>query len=163
MMVPIPKMIKIGPKTIDYIFIGYAINSNASRFLVYKSYIPDVHVNTIIESKNASLFENVFPSKNACDESFLKRTYDTVTNNIDHESLNQESKGTLRQRKRARTSKSYGPDFLTYLLENEPQSFNEATSTPEAPMWKKAVNSEIESIMHNQTWELVDFPPGSKP
>ena len=36
-------------------------------------------------------------------------------------------------------------------------------STPEAPMWKEAINSEIESIMQNHTWELVDLPPGSKP
>ena len=35
--------------------------------------------------------------------------------------------------------------------------------THEAPMWKEAVNSEIESIMQNHTWELVDLPPGSKP
>ena len=67
MMVPIPKRIKIGPKNIDCIYIGYAINSSAYHFLMYKSYIPDIHVNTIIELRNASFFENMFPSKNACD------------------------------------------------------------------------------------------------
>ena len=36
-------------------------------------------------------------------------------------------------------------------------------STLEAPMWNEAINSEIESIMQNHTWELVDLPPGSKP
>ena len=72
-------------------------------------------------------------------------------------------KRKLRCSKRARTSKPFGLDFLTYLLENEPQSFNEAMSTPKAPMWKEAVNSEIESIMQNHTWELVNLPPGSKP
>ena len=162
-MVPIPKRIKIGPKTIDCIFIGYAINSSAYRFLVHKYDIPDIYVNIIIESRNASLFENIFPSKNACDGSSLKRTRDTLTSDIDHESINDESEEALRRCKRARTSKSFGPDFLTYLLENEPQSFNEAMSTPEAPMWKEAVNSEIESIMQNHTWELVNLPPGSKP
>ena len=34
---------------------------------------------------------------------------------------------------------------------------------PEAPLWKEAVNNEIESIMQNHPWELVDLPPGSKP
>ena len=34
---------------------------------------------------------------------------------------------------------------------------------PEAPLWKEAVNNEIESIMQNHTWELVDLPPGCKP
>ena len=146
-MDPIPKRIKIGPKTIDCIFIGYATNSTAYLFLVHKSDIPDTHVNTIFESRNASFLENIFPSKNACDESSLKRTHDTITSDIDHESINDESEETLRHSKRVRTSKSFGPDFLTYLLENEPQSFNEAMSTPEAPMWKEPVNSEIESIM----------------
>ena len=162
-MVPIPKRIKIGPKTIDCIFIGYAINSSAYRFLVHKSNIPDIHVNIIIESRNASFFENIFSSKNACDGSSLKRTHDTATSDIDHESVNDESEEALRRSKRARTSKSFGLDFLTYLLENEPQSFNEAMSTLKAPMRKEAVNSEIESIMQNHTWELVDLPLGSKP
>ena len=34
--VPKPKQVKIGLKTIDCIFIGYANNSKAYRFLVYK-------------------------------------------------------------------------------------------------------------------------------
>ena len=65
--------------------------------------------------------------------------------------------------KRARTSKSFGPDFLTYLLENEPLIFKEAMSSTEASLWKEAVNSEFESILQNRTWELVDLPPGCKP
>jgi len=28
---------------------------------------------------------------------------------------------------------------------------------------KKAINSEIESILSNHTWELANMPPGSKP
>jgi hypothetical protein len=54
--VPIPKKIKIGPKIVDYVFIGYAHNSSAYRFFIHKSDIPDMHVNTIIESRNASFF-----------------------------------------------------------------------------------------------------------
>ena len=33
----------------------------------------------------------------------------------------------------------------------------------EAPYWKEAINDEVESILQNHTWELVDLPPGSKP
>ena len=68
-----------------------------------------------------------------------------------------------RHSKRAKTSKSFGLNFLTYMLEDESQSFKEAISTPEAPFWKEAVNSEIESILQNHTWELVDLPPSCKP
>ena len=57
------KKVKIGPKTIDYIFIGYAHNNVAYRFLVYELNIPDIQKNTIMESKNASFFEDVFSCK----------------------------------------------------------------------------------------------------
>ena len=45
----------------------------------------------------------------------------------------------------------------------EPQTYKEAMSTPEAPYWQEAVNDEINSIMQNHTWELVNLPPGNKP
>ena len=61
--VPVPKKTKIGPKTVDCVFIGYAQNSSAYWFLTYKSEIPDINVNTIIESRNAVFFEHVFPYK----------------------------------------------------------------------------------------------------
>ena len=32
-----------------------------------------------------------------------------------------------------------------------------------ASFWKEAINDEMDSIMTNKTWELVDLPPGSKP
>ncbi|RVW45355.1 TMV resistance protein N [Vitis vinifera] len=44
-------------------FIGYAENSVAYRFLVTKSENNLVDVNTIIETKNADFFENIFPMK----------------------------------------------------------------------------------------------------
>ncbi|RVW34150.1 Retrovirus-related Pol polyprotein from transposon RE2 [Vitis vinifera] len=105
--VPPPKKVKIGPKTIDCIFIGYAHNSNAYRFLVYESNIPDIHKNTIMESRNASFFEDVFPC--------------------------------------------------------EPQTFKEAVNSTEGLMWKEAMKSEIDCILQNHTWEVVDLPPGCKP
>ena len=61
--VPKPKQVKIGPKTIDCIFIGYANNSSAYCFLLHKYGIPDIHEDTIIESRNASFFENILLCK----------------------------------------------------------------------------------------------------
>ena len=42
-VVPTPKKMKIGPKTVDCIFIGYAHNSIAYRFLVHESENPDIY------------------------------------------------------------------------------------------------------------------------
>ena len=77
MLIPTPKKMKIGPKTIDCIFINYAQNSKAYRFLVYESKNTDIHKNTIMESRNASFFEHVFPCKSKGDcSSSSKRTFD---------------------------------------------------------------------------------------
>ena len=69
---------KIGPKTIDCVFIGYAHNSSAYRFLVHKYDIPDIHGNTFIESREATFFENVFPYKSAPESTTFKRPLDTT-------------------------------------------------------------------------------------
>ena len=34
--------------------------------------------------------------------------------------------------------------------------------SPKAPYWKEAINDEVESILQNHMWELVDLPLGSK-
>ena len=78
-VVPKPKMIKIEQKTIDCIFIGNASNSCAYRFIVHKSNISDIHVNTIMESRNATFFENVFPHKMSCEARLQKRLFDAIT------------------------------------------------------------------------------------
>ena len=33
----------------------------------------------------------------------------------------------------------------------------------ESPFWKEVIDSEIKSIMKNNTWILTDLPPGCKP
>ena len=61
--VPINKKRKLGPKTVDCVFLRYAQRSIAYRFLVVKSEIPNVHVDNIMESRDATFFENIFPMK----------------------------------------------------------------------------------------------------
>ena len=59
-LLPEPKKRKLGLKTFDAMFIDYAENSVAYRFLVTKSENNLVDVNTIIETKNADFFETSF-------------------------------------------------------------------------------------------------------
>jgi hypothetical protein len=58
--VPITKKHTLGPKTVDCVFLGYAHNSIAYRFLVVKSEVSDMHVDTMFESRDATFFENIF-------------------------------------------------------------------------------------------------------
>ena len=64
----------------------------------------------------------------------------------------------LRRIKRQRREVSFGDDFYTYLIENEPSSYFEAISSSDALLWKEAIKTELESILQNQTWELVNLP-----
>ena len=52
--------------------------------------------------------------------------------------------------------------MILYLIENEPSSYFEAISSSDALLWKEAIKTEFNSILKNQTWELVDLPSGAK-
>lgn len=61
--VPIPKKRKLGPKTVDCVLLGYAFHNIGCRFLIVKSEVSDMHVGTIMESNDATFFEDIFPMK----------------------------------------------------------------------------------------------------
>ena len=61
--VPINKKRKLGPKTVDCVFLGYAFHSIGYRFLIIYSGVPDLLVGTIMESRDATFFEDKFPMK----------------------------------------------------------------------------------------------------
>ena len=61
----INKKQKLGPKTVDCVFLGYAIHSVGYRFLIINYSVPEMVVDIIMESRDATFFENEFPMKNA--------------------------------------------------------------------------------------------------
>jgi hypothetical protein len=61
--VPITKKCKLGPKMMDCVFLGYAFHSVRFRFLVVRSGVPDLLVGTIMESRDATFFENISPMR----------------------------------------------------------------------------------------------------
>ena len=56
----------------------------------------------------------------------------------------------LRKSKRQRKEVSFGDDFYTYLIENEPSSYFEAISSLDAFLWKEAIKIKLDSILKNQ-------------
>ena len=60
MSVPITKKHKFGPKTVDCVFLDYAIHNVGYRFLIVKSGVPDMHIGTIMESRDAIFFLKIF-------------------------------------------------------------------------------------------------------
>jgi hypothetical protein len=93
------------------------------------------------------------------------------------------SRSEQRRSQRVRKEKDFGLDFISYQvnvylvegnrekvlsklpfvgnLEENPNIFSEAMVTRDAAFWREAVNDEMDSILSNNTWVLVDLPPGS--
>ena len=61
--VSINKKRKLGPQTVDCIFLGYVIHSVGYRFLIINSRVPDMHVGTIMESRDANFLKVNFLRK----------------------------------------------------------------------------------------------------
>ena len=55
--VSINKKRKLRLKTVDYVFLGYAIHNVGYRLLIIKSEVPDMHVGTIMKSRDATFLE----------------------------------------------------------------------------------------------------------
>ncbi|KAL0290122.1 UNVERIFIED_CONTAM: hypothetical protein Sangu_2586800 [Sesamum angustifolium] len=172
-LVPEHKRKKLGPKTVDAVFLGYVETSYALRFLVIKSEIPGIKVNTIVEFRDAVFLEDVFPMKIgipssvSLDDSLaptsIPEHVEKMTNvgvNPNSTSLTHEESDIPRRSKRARVVKDFGSDFVTYNIEDDPVTFKDAMASLEAKQWKEAVKSEMDSIVSNGTWVLVNLPPG---
>nr|GFC07616.1 zinc finger, CCHC-type [Tanacetum cinerariifolium] len=161
----------------DCIFIGYAELSKCYRFYIIE---PNdyVSVNTIIESRDAILDEERFTSisrpRGMIQPSLSKIAEDKFEGTDDVPGPSVPRKST-----RTRKAKSFGYDFQLYLvegtrdktlsqreycfiIEEDTRTLSEAMASRDVAFWKEAVQSEIDSIMHNDTWELTDLPPGCK-
>jgi hypothetical protein len=151
--------------------LGYAQHSKGYRFLVVE---PNnyVEVNTIIESRDAKFYENRFTSIPSINDKMME----PIRNN--NESGESSESSELRRSKRMRKEKSFEPDFIVYLVEesrdssckqkmispnvdSDPLTYEKAMKSQDAAFWKEAINEEMDSIMGNNTWILVDLPLGS--
>jgi hypothetical protein len=80
-----------------------------------------------------------------------------------HEKIPKEDNNiVIRKSKRRRVAKSF-EDYIIYLVDDTPTSIAEAYSSLDADLRKEIVQSEMDSIMSNETWEVVDRPYGCKP
>jgi hypothetical protein len=170
----INKKRKLCPKTVDCVFWGYAHHNIAYRFLVIKSEIHDVYIDTFLECRDITFFENIFSMKKlygipSLPANVLADTSPEPSENFDHaehtpEPIHEEIDSEApRRSKRPRTAKSFGDDFTIYLVDDTPKIIVKAFASPDADDWKEVVRSEIDSILSNETWELVDRPYGCKP
>ncbi|GJU56758.1 retrotransposon protein, putative, ty1-copia subclass [Tanacetum coccineum] len=146
-----------GKKTIISVLMSMGVSSK------------DIQKDTVTESRNASFFENIFPcltkktgSSSGTDEEVIQDKRQRDNNDLQDERQDQpdEQEVEPRKRKRTRTEKLFGPDFVYFMVGNEPTSYQETVTSSEGPRWKEAIKSEIDSVLQNHTSKLVDLPPG---
>ncbi|GKA07712.1 zinc finger, CCHC-type containing protein [Tanacetum coccineum] len=180
---PDPKLKTLGERGIECIFVGYAKHSKAFRFYVIEPN-DSVAINSIIESRDAIFDENRFSSvPRPSQRSLVKGTEDSGGSVVPEkvtEEVVQQPEPELRKSKRHRTPKDFGPEFQLYLIEgtrdevsdqhsycfnveDDPKTFDEAMKSQDVAFWKEAINDEMDSIMDNNTWVLVDLSLGCKP
>jgi hypothetical protein len=166
--IPINKKRKLGPKTVDCILLGYAHHSTTYKVLVIKSETPEILVDSLMESRDITFFENIFPMKDAyslpsSSNEFISEPTPTVEPIINPHGNEEDDSGVApRRSKRQRIEKSFGEDFTVYLIDDTPMTIAEAYASPDAEYWKHAIHSEMDSITANGTLEVTDRPVGCK-
>ena len=116
------------------------------RFLIINSSVPEMAIDTIMESRDATFFEIEFPMKNTPGTSshesiLLPETHEPViqTDVETHEKNLEEDNNIVTQKcKRRRTAKSFGEDYIIYLVDDTPTTIAEAYSSLNADLWKEA-------------------------
>ena len=68
----------------------------------------------------------------------------------------------LRRSKRDRVEKDFDPDYYVFNVDENPLTLKEDLLSPDCVFWKEAMNDEIDSLISNKTWKLVDIPPSCK-
>lgn len=144
---------KLNPKAVKGILVGYT--DTGYKILVDNKMTETRHV--IFIDENARLIEfNENGSEDEDDELFE----DAIDDSGD---IQQEAREVIEYGRPQRTKKmpEKYKDFVVYVNTcdaNIPENYEEAINNSESGKWKKAMQSEINSLERNGTWELVDEP-----
>jgi len=107
-VLPSIKRTNIGPTTFNAVFIGYAQNSAAYRFMSLNDYV-------ISEHRDAELFKHVFPLKREVTDVTFINPFLSIKM-PDSSSNDRVSETGPRRSKRHRVETNFEPDFITAFL-----------------------------------------------
>src|SRR4051812_17062375 len=168
-----PQVAQAWTKNRRCVLLGYAFHSIGYRFLIVKSEVSDMRVGTIMKSNDATFFEDIFPMKDMPTSSNQEiptlsgqdlTEIPETTISIEHiENPEEDFNESPIRIKRQRTAKSFGDDFIVYLVDDTPSTISEAYASLLADYWKEVVHCEMDSILANGTWEITERPYGCKP
>lgn len=153
------------------IMLGYSSIGN------YRLY--SLETQEIIVTKDARFHENTFVTEHATlptieeeDESHDNEIIISLSKPSPVlETTNEENlSSNLRRSQRTKQPNSRLADFITEedeqanimqeKISDDPKTLKEAYSRSDADLWQAAVKEELDSLIKNETWELVDLPKG---
>ncbi|GJZ57849.1 retrovirus-related pol polyprotein from transposon TNT 1-94 [Tanacetum coccineum] len=163
---------KLEQRSVKCIFIGYP-----KETMGYYFYFPPE--NKIVVARYAEFFEKRLISQEisgrAVDLEEIQEEEDTtpseITSNIPQEveGFEPPQEEVIPIRRSERTHRAPNRLCLNVEVEehslgdlNEPTSYKAAMLDSESNKWINAMNAEIQSMMDNMVWVLVDLPPGCK-
>ncbi|GKB25313.1 zinc finger, CCHC-type containing protein [Tanacetum coccineum] len=177
----LPNTFKLGPRGLKSVFVGYAKDSKSYCCL-------DLDSNVIVESRDVNFFDNKFRH----DSTSIFEIVTQIPQDISSPDLNSSNNRNMaaassapRRSERARKERNLNPDFIDsqaiiFLVEGDnennvvnkipvllnvedaPKTYKEAITSRNSAFWKEAIDDEMDFLVSNNTWELLDLPPGSK-
>ncbi|KAK2574783.1 hypothetical protein KPH14_013025, partial [Odynerus spinipes] len=181
--IPAEKRRKLDEKAEKLIFVGYSEESKAFRLLhkdtntitISRDVIFSDVINKSAPSKpdvhDAVIFAPVKDIGEPNEES-VKEEYESAEEGDDAGSTSQDLEDQTQysmRRQSERINKGVPPDRYVATLkivtntEEEPRDRKEAISRLDKNNWKEAMDEEIDSLLKNDTWEIVPAPQDRKP
>jgi hypothetical protein len=101
-----------------------------------------------MESRDASFFEDIFPMRAVGSNSLSENNHTPPLESFDEiytppEEDNHLVNEPTRKSKRPRIAKSFGDDFIVYLVDHVPKTLSQAYASPDAEYWNDVVRSEM--------------------
>ena len=152
-----PKIPKLGVKATTCAFLGYAIDSTTYRFL-------NIENNVIFDSGDAIFHGEKLPfkSKNIGGKEVRENVLSQPSSSTPHSQNQENIEIELKRSKRTRVENFFGPDYYVFNVDENPLTLKEALLSHDCVFWKEVVNDEMDSLISNKTWKLVDLPSGCK-
>jgi hypothetical protein len=172
MMIPAEKRRKLDEKARKLVFVGYPTGTKGYRLLdtatdriyisrdvIFIEKDPHVTPTTADEQKPELTLDAIEPEESV--KIPLEDTTKVSKNTGDNLQINGEP-----VRRSTRANRGKPPERLIEVVNKvtcealEPKSYSEALTTSDAQHWQQAINEEMESLRHNETWTLTKLPEG---
>ncbi|KAL4297238.1 hypothetical protein GQ457_12G012730 [Hibiscus cannabinus] len=139
---------KLEPKSEKCIFVGYPKET--------KEFLTNSEKGRNIELKEVQQQQDIEPEVEGISQAVEENPTDLETQPL-----------------RRSTRERYEPERYGFLVtthgdvilvdQDEPKTYQEAVASPDSKKWLEAMRSEMDSMLENQVWTLVEPPEGIKP